>query len=260
MRKTGLLLLGIVLTAPPAGAQTPLIAVAPPQPTVFGPRTVVPVLVACTDVPVTAPTSSALHVLAPHAPHSNELSYRDQVVVLSGGTPQGLQPGQRYFTRRYEPVSYRDGLDASGTYGVIRTTGWLTVIAADEHSALARIEYACTAVAVGDYLEPYVEPSLPVTVAPVAPHDFSEFGQVLLGRDGRRSFGAGDLLSIDRGSANGVTAGARVAFYRDRRNGTPLVELGTGVVLDVTDGTSKVVLDRAADAVAVGDYVVFQRP
>ena len=142
----------------------------------------------------------------------------------------------------------------------MRTTGWLTVIGADEHSALARIDYACDGVASNDYLDPYVEPVLPRDVAADGRIDFSNLGRVLSGVDRRESFGAGDILSIDRGSAHGVTAGGRVAFYRDRRNGTPLVELGTGIVVEVSAGTSKVILDRSRSAVSSGDYAALKQP
>ena len=81
----------------------------------------------------------------------------------------------------------------------------------------------------------------------------------LFGVDRRESFGAGDFLSIDRGIAQGVVAGARVAFYRDRANGTPLVEIGSGVVVEVSADTSKVVVQRSSEEIRRGDYAGFQR-
>ncbi len=82
---------------------------------------------------------------------------------------------------------------------------------------------------------------------------------MLQGVDRHETFGAGDLLSIDRGAAFGITTGSRVAFYRDRGNGTPLVDLGTGIVLEVSAETSKVVVDRARFEVMMGDYVALRR-
>jgi hypothetical protein len=259
MRTAGFFLLLLVAAPAAAQTQTPLIAIAPSPGPVLGPRTVIPALVACTDLPVSEPPSSPLQVLAPYADDLHEFSYRNDVVVLSGGTPQGLQPGQRFFTRRFRTPRNGEATSEKDR-GSVRTSGWLTVIAADEHSALARIDYACDSVWAGDYLEPYVEPVLPQHVAPDGRTDFSGLAHVLAGIDRRESFGAGDILSIDRGASQAVAVGTRVVFYRDRLNGTPLVELGAGIVIEVSAETSKVVLDRARFAVVIGDYVAFKQP
>ena len=134
------------------------------------------------------------------------------------------------------------------------------MVAADERLALARIDYACTGIESGDYLETCTElPVLPATLAAAGRTNFADLGRVLFGVDRRESFGAGDLLSIDRGRAQGVIAGTRVAFYRDRANGTPLVELGMGIVIDVAADSSKVVVERSSGEVRSGDYVGFTR-
>ena len=260
MRISGLLFAVSVVAWTPAAAQTPLIAVAPPPTPALGPKTVLPIHVACTDVPVSAHTAGPLHIVAPYVGDRREFSSRDHIVVLNGGTPQGFAPGQRYYTRRLLPP--RDGRAPSPTnLAAVRTSGWLTVIAADEHSALARIDYTCDAVAAGDYLDPFIEPTLPENVAPRTPNtDFGNLGLVLHGSDRHEAFGAGDFLSIDRGAAGGMVNGSRVAFYRDRGNGTPLLELGTGIVIEVSPNTSKVVVDRAQFEVRTGDYYALRQP
>ena len=254
MRTAGFFL--SLLLAAPAAAQTPLGAIAPGP--ALGPKTLVPANVACTDVPVAAHASSPLHVLAPHGDDHHEFSYRNDVVVLSGGTPQGLQPGQRFFTRRFRTPRSGESISDKDR-GTVRTSGWLTVIAADEYSALARIDYACDGVATGDYLDAYVEPVLPQEVAAEGKIDFSNMARVLSGVDRRESFGPGDLLSVDRGTSQGMTVGARIAFYRDRHNGAPLIELGSGIVVEVSGGTSKVVVERARFAVTTGDYAALRQ-
>jgi hypothetical protein len=249
-----------LLAAAPAAAQQPLTAIAPSPAQGLGPKTVVPASVACTDAPVSTEPSSPLRVLAPQAGDLHELSYRNDIVVLNGGTGQGYKPGQRFFTRRFRAPRNGERMSDKDR-GSVRTTGWLTVIGADEYSTLARVDYACDGIASGDYLEPFVEPALPTNVAEDGRTDFSNLAQVLSGVDRRESFGAGDILSIDRGASQGMTAGARVVFYRDRRqDGTPLVELGSGIVLEVSANTSKVVLERARSAVTTGDYVALKQP
>jgi hypothetical protein len=259
MRIPGLICSVLLVAAAPSAAQS-LVQLAPPPAPIYGPKTVIPAHVACTDVPVATHQAPPLHVVAPHADDHRELAYRDQVVVLSGGTPQGLAPGQRFYARRL--LGPRAGESTSEKIvGAIHTSGWLTVIAADEHSALARVDYACDAIMNGDYLEAYAEPALPATVASAGGRtEFSNLGRVLQGTDRAEMFGAGDFVTIDRGAAQGLSAGTRVAFYRDRQTGTPLVELGTGIVLEVSGSAAKVVLDGARFVVRSDDFWGIRQP
>ena len=258
MRTSGLFCSVLLVVAAPAAAQS-LISLAPPPAPIYGPKTVITANVACTDVPVAAHQPPPLHIVALHGADTRELSSRDAIVVLSGGTPQGLAPGQRFYARRL--LGPRAGETVTEKIvGAVHTSGWLTIVAADENSALARIDYACDAVMTGDYLEPYTEPSLPAVAAAAGRTDFSNLGRVLQGTDRHEVFGAGDFVSIDRGAAQGLAAGTRVAFYRDRRNGTPLVELGTGIVLEVSATSAKVVLDNAGYDVRSDDYWGIRQP
>jgi hypothetical protein len=257
MRTFGLVLSGVLLAAVSAFGQVSSVQVIEPSGTnpALGPRTVTPAIVACTDLPTTTTPVAALRIIAAQAGDDHSVYAPGEIVVINGGTPQGLLPGQRYFTRRLQLGI--DGLEPSVTSpGALRTTGWLTVVAVDERFALARVEYACDNVERDDYLAPFVEPVLPEAAAAGGPPNFSDMGRVLFGSDRRQTFGAGDLANIDRGTAQGIGLGTRVSFYRDRMDGTPLVEMGEGVVIETSTETSKVVLVRARDAVWRGDYVV----
>jgi hypothetical protein len=261
MRTSGLVLGAVLLVAAPALAQTPLVTLAPATPRDdLGPRTVLPAMVACTDLPTLLPAPAApMRIVAPHAGDRHEASNRGHVVVLNGGTPQGYAVGQRYFARRWQPPVDRE-LSGPASHPSIRTAGWLTVIAADDRSALARVDYACDTVLAGDYLEPYTEPPLPGPLPAGGDTNFSELGRVMSGTDRRQRFGAGDFLNIDRGSETGIAMGTLIAFYRDRGNGTPLVHLGLGVVVEVSPATSKVVVQRSSEAVHAGDYYGIRMP
>jgi hypothetical protein len=256
MRISGLFC-SLLLVSSPAAAQS-LATLAPPPP-VYGPRTVIPAHVVCTDLPVSAIQAAPLKVVGPHAADQREMSFRDNIVVLNGGTPEGLAPGQRYFTRRVLGPRAAETV-VGNKAGLVHTSGWLTVIAADEHSALARVDYACDAVMSGDHLVPYNETTLPTVGTAEGRADFGNMGRVLQGTDRNEIFGAGDFVSIDRGSAKGLTAGTRVVFYHDRGNGAPLVEIGTGVVLEVTPDTAKVVLDSARFVVRSEDLWAIRQP
>lgn len=258
MRTFGLLVTAAVLAVVPAAAQNvPLGPLAAAE--ALGPRTVIPALVACTDRPTSAAPDFALSVAAPHAADAHGASTKHHLVVLNAGTLSGLMVGQQYFTRRLLPPVNGEPMTIA-TPGSIRTTGWLTVVAADERTALARIDYACTAIEAGDYLDPYAPSALPVALAAPGRTNFDDLARIVFGVDRRESFGAGDFLSIDHGITRGVATGARVAFYRDRANGTPLVEIGSGVVVEVSADTSKVVVQRSSEELRRGDYAGFRTP
>jgi hypothetical protein len=259
MRTAGLLFGLLMTTAAAAAAQTvPAPAASLPGAQAYGGKVLVPAIVACTDLPTATVPMPPLRILAPHTGDLRAGSSRNDVVVLNAGTPQGLAVGQRYFTRRVNGSISREMISATDR-GAVRTTGWLTVVAADERFALARIDYACVTVEAGDYLEAYVEPAVPATPLADGPPNFSDMSRVLFGVDRHEAFGAGDLLSIDRGQSQGIAVGTRVAFYRDRMIGTPLYELGAGVVVEVSADTSKVAVERAAPEIKAGDYVVIRR-
>jgi hypothetical protein len=256
MRTGAFFLIGVLGCAAAASAQAPALSVTGPSLTdmALGPRTLHAALVACTDLPTTAPSASPLRILAAQTGDKHQVYAPGDVVVLNGGTPVGFLVGQRYFVRRLQ-FGLTGEAPSADVQGAVRTAGWLSVIGVDERFALARVDYACDTVQAGDYLEPFVEPVLPNTVVADGPTNFADMGRVLFGADRRQTFGSGDIANVDRGKTHGIGVGTRVAFYRDRLNGTPLVEMGAGVVVEVAAETSKVVLVRTREVIIRGDYV-----
>ncbi|MEW6321546.1 MAG: hypothetical protein AB1635_10705 [Acidobacteriota bacterium] len=248
MRFVGINLVVLLATAP-AGAQAP--SAGP-----YTHATVVPAFVACTDVPLHAAPTPTLHIQAAHAPDGRSLYGPGESVVLSGDLST-LEPGQRFFVRRAHANLDRRPISRQAP-GALRTAGWLTVTAVDAAHALARIDYACDSIEEGDFLEPLALPVLPQPIEGGQPH-YDDMAAVMFGVDRREAFGGGDLLNIDRGQDAGLAPGMRVIFVRDRKNGTPLVELGDGVVLDVAAATARVVVSRARDAIYAGDLVAVRR-
>jgi hypothetical protein len=222
----------------------------------LGPRTLLPVHVLCTDVPAAAPATPALTVAAVQVGDRMRFSMGEgETAVVDAGTQQGIAVGQRYVARR--PLRrVQIVMEPPDPWMSLHPSGILTITAVDERFALARVDSACDAVEVGDYLEALAMPTLPAATPPGGPGDFDDRATVLFGKDRRRIFGDGDLLSIDRGAAHGVTGGVRFLLYRDRQNGLPLVELGEAVVVDVAQEHSRAVVVRVLDFVAAGDVAV----
>jgi hypothetical protein len=99
---------------------------------------------------------------------------------------------------------------------------------------------------------------MPTAIAGAGETKFDDMGQLLFGNDGRRSFANGDIIVINRGSQHGVTAGARLAVFRDVKTGGPLVPVGQAIVLTVGADTATVIADRVRDSLAAGDWVGLQ--
>ena len=87
--------------------------------------------------------------------------------------------------------------------------------------SLATIVYACDAVLVGDYLEPFTLP-VPWCRAPRrrASRNATTTRRVLPGKDRRRTYGAGDFIVIDRGTRPRHHAGLAVRRLPRQERGT----------------------------------------
>lgn len=176
------------------------------------------------------------------------------LVTLNAGTRGGMTVGQEFYTRR---VLASSEVRVSPTNpGTIRTTGWIRVWAVDEDMSLATITHACDTVDVGDYLEPFAPPTVPAPSQLTGPPERGNYGLVLSGQDRRTQFGSGDYLLINRGSTQGVTAGARFLVYHDKKTpGNFLFQIAEAVAVDVKSDTATLHVLSAIDAISAGDYV-----
>ncbi len=228
---------------------------------VSGPKTLKPWMVACTDLPITTLPTPRSFIKGIYTTGIGRWAAGAGTEVMIGRVPDdGLAPGQRYVVRRAQTVLYGFGGRQEGSFGRVRTAGTILITAVDENNARATIDFACTAVVEGDYLDTLADPELPTTATEMMEPDFDERFSILEGTDGAALFGDGDILSVDRGASHGMTVGQRVAFYRDNRDGMPLFYLADGVVQHLSELTSKVAIVKALDGVMLSDVVVIRRP
>lgn len=251
MRNCVIATAAMVLAAVPVLAQSPV--------DVTGPRTLGPLQVACTDLPVTAKPEPRLFIKGAHAADYRTLVATGAEVMINRLPDDGLAPGQRYVVRRLQGDARAFPREGQG-YGAVRTAGFVTITAVDEFNARAVIDLACDGIVPGDYIEAYTPPPLPDRATAMVKPDFNDRANILPGTDARAIFGDGDTFSIDRGAAHGVVAGARFSIWRDHRDGVmPLVYLADAVVMEVGQQTSKVVIVKGVDAVSVGDVAIPRR-
>jgi hypothetical protein len=228
---------------------------------IYGPRTLKPWMVACTDLPVESMPTYTSVVKGVYVPDGRAMASEGQEIMIGRKPDDGLAIGQRFIIRRPQTVLYGFGTSEEG-WGRVRTAGTIVITAIDKDNARATVEFACTPVAIGDYLEPFSEPPMATTATALVEPDFDDRARILVGTDGKALFGDGDTLSIERGTAHGVTLGQRYAFYKDDGHGPPgmpLYYLADGVVLTVNEQTSKVVIVKAIMSVSTADVAVPRR-
>ncbi len=188
------------------------------------------------------------------------------LIMISGGSQAGVQLGAEFFVRRTPPPG---GLWGNADEGGVETDGVIQVVAVNDTTSMARVERSCGAMFAGDFLEPFVAPSLPaVSDEPIEP-DFSSLAHVLGASGGKTMAGLNEVALIDSGTENGVQPGARFAIYRDLTSadpllaapaGTPLTPIGEVIVISAGADRSVVRVTRARDAIFSGDYAAPQKP
>lgn len=176
------------------------------------------------------------------------------LVTINAGTRGGMAVGQEFYTRRIlKSGEARIGRSNPGT---VKTTGWIRIWAVDEDMSLATVTHACESADLDDYLEPFVVPTVPAPSQLTGPPERDNYGLVLSGEDRRTQFGRGDYLLINRGSSQGVSAGARFVVYHNKNmSGNFLFQIAEAVAVDVKPDTATLHVLSAIDAIAAGDYV-----
>ena len=205
----------------------------------------------------TKPTS-ALHVTGGQDVVKRYSHAPGDLITINAGTENGIEVGQLYYVRR---LQQERGTEVSArTPAVVRTTGWLRVWAVDPAMSLATVEHACETIDVGDYLEPFVLPQMPAVSTENLKPEKDNYGHVAFGIDRRQAFAKGDFFVLDRGSAQGITPGARFVVFRDKlQYQNFLFDLGEAVAVDVKENSATLQVTVSRGAFFVGDYVAMRK-
>jgi hypothetical protein len=199
------------------------------------------------SMPDDAPT-----IVGAHAPEARNLFGPNDLVIISTGTAGNVHVGQRYYVRRV--VTSR----LLPLPRPIVTSGGLRIVAANEATAIARIDLGCDGIQPGDYLV-HAPPTTDVdTRSAESELDFSSPSRIIFGDYGRMNGANGDLMIGEL--AEGVESGTRYAIYRDLHvPGIPLVPVGEALVVSVGDETIIVRLTKVRDSVNAGDLLIPRR-
>lgn len=181
------------------------------------------------------------------------------LITINAGTDHGIEVDREFFVRRVVPATAISPVNRQNP-ATIRTAGWIRVYAVDRQMSLATISHVCDTIDVGDYLEPFVVPQVPVAAAdkPAAQRD--NYGVVMVGSNRRRTFGKDEFFIVNRGAEHSVTVGAHFVIYRNnRRSGNFLYELGEAVAVDVRPDSSTLLATVTRDAFVAGDLVALRK-
>jgi hypothetical protein len=204
-----------------------------------------------------APPADVLRVIGAQDSVERRLFGPGELVVIGGGRERGVALGQQYFVRRTPSAHTR-----RGTRGVT-TAGWIRIVAVDDTTAIALVDFACDGLLAGDHLEAYVAPALPVDAGRVDTQgepDFSAPGRLLFGDNERTAGATGDFMVTDIGETRGAVPGMRFAIYRNVNvPGLPLAVVGEAIVVFTEPDTSVVRLTRTRDAIYGGDFLIPRR-
>jgi hypothetical protein len=213
---------------------------------------------ACTPRAVTAPPPiDALRLIGVQDSVGRQLFGAGDLVIIGGGRARGVELGQQFFVRRSASGRSRRGPLP------VTTSGWIRVVAVDDTTAIALVDFACDGLLAGDHLEAYVAPTLPPDANRTDTQgelDFSAPGRLLFGDNERTAGATGDFMVTDVGEARGAAPGMRFTIYRNVNvPGLPLAVVGEAIVVFVDPETSVVRLTRTRDAIYSGDLLIPRR-
>jgi hypothetical protein len=234
----------------------------------------IPRAAAAADIPLAiqnaarcAPRASAaalppetLRIIGSQDPSPRTLYGSRDLLIIDAGTGRGITVNQRFTIRRVITFGKKAFLGPHA----IGTAGWLRIVAANEATSIGLVEFACEGIERGDYLEPYLDPTLPDNVDradTTGELDFTAPARILFGDKERVTGGVGDFMMIDAGSKAGFAPGARFAIYRDvTLPGLPLVPVGEAILVHSDIDTAVVRLTLTRDAIQRGDLMVPRKP
>jgi hypothetical protein len=227
-------------------------------PAVAGAQNALLMAAACAPRAVTAPLPiDALRLIGSQDSVPRKLFGTGELVVIGGGRARGVELGHQFFVRRPAAALSRSGPRA------ISTAGWIRVVAVNDTTAIALVDFACDGLLAGDHLEPYVAPAVPLDAdrtETLGEPDFSAPGRLLFGDNDRTIGATGDFMVTDIGETRGAVPGMRFAIYRNVNTpGLPLAVVGEAIVVFAEPETSVVRLTSTRDAIYSGDLLIPRR-
>lgn len=198
------------------------------------------------------------HIAAHRDDPRRQLYGTGDVLVLDVGADQGISIGQNYVVRRRFRVGDKSLPLQEASFGEL-TAGLVQVVGTGPAMSTAVVVYACGEFLAGDAIEPFDAMPMWTALAPGAPQ-FDEPARIILGDEGQIMAGPRQLMVIDYGAIHGAQRGQRLTIFRRSlgENG-PVSTIGDAIIVAVRADSATIRIERANDAVTVGDMVALHR-
>ena len=203
--------------------------------------------------------SQAIARVVSHRDDSNrQLMGPGDILRIDAGEKQGVTTGQNFVVRRRFQTGDLSASKKLATFGE-QTAGLIQIVEAQTEWASALVVYVCGELYAGDSVEPYIPQPAFFAVSAGSPH-FDAPARITTGENGRSAGSGGQMMVIDRGIMQGVQRGQRLTIFRRSAaiDGVP-VTIGDGVIIAVRADSATMRIDRATDAVMVGDLIALHR-
>lgn len=218
-----------------------------------------PVLASVCGPAIEEDASTALgHVVTHRDDPRRELYGNGDVLVLDVGADMGMKAGDNFVVRRRFRYGDKGAPLKQATYGQ-HTAGLIQVVEATPATSVAVVVYVCGELMAGDSVEPF-DP-LPVVAAKASGEPmFDDPARVVFGAFGQQLGAPSQLMVIDRGGSQGVERGQRLTIFRRTPDSPgPVVRVGEGIVVVARPQSATIRIDRASEAVEVGDLIALHR-
>jgi hypothetical protein len=190
-------------------------------------------------------------------PHRGLIGPGD-IIQLDAGENQGIETGQNLVVRRRFPTGDPYAPKKLATFGE-QTGGLVQVVETRPDSASAIVVHLCSELVAGDSVEPY-QPQLAVATRTDGTPRFDEPAKIILGEHGQTMAAAKQMMVIDQGIMHGVASGQRLTIFRRvAGDHSPAITIGDGVIVAVRADSATFRIERATDAITVGDLVAIHR-
>jgi hypothetical protein len=215
----------------------------------------------CAEYVATGSENDDLRVMGSEQGSAKTTFAAGDIVYVNKGAKAGLKAGDLYSIHRpgYQVVHPITGKNLGRK---VETSGWLRVILVQDEVATALIEQVCAEVRVDDYLKPLQPVSVPVVARHPAPDRLTppsgKLTRHLVDIQGDMTIAAaGQLVTIDAGSEDGITPGSIFTVFRVVYPDAPSPRnvVGELVVVAVREKTAVAKLMESHGEVLPGDQI-----
>lgn len=198
------------------------------------------------------------HVTAHRDDPGRQLYGTGDVLILDVGADEGAAAGRNYVVRRLFRVGDKSLPLDQASFGE-HTAGLVQIVEAGPDMSTAVVVYACGEFLAGDAVEAFDAMPMWTALAPGTPR-FDEPAHIILGDEGHTVAGPRQLMVIDFGAIHGAERGQRLTIFRRSLGGDgPVSTIGDAVIVAVRVDSATIRIERANDAVTVGDMVAPHR-